>query len=83
MADRTKEQKAKLLVRTARPDDISALVALTARTYGEEWGHSAQMLRGQQARFPEGQFVAEYEGRVVGFCATFRIDEASAMRAHS
>ena len=77
------ENKPKLLVRNARADDIPALVALTARVYGSEWAHSPDMLRGQQARFPEGQFVAEYEDRIVGFCATFRIDEASAMRAHS
>lgn len=77
------EPRAKLVVRTARAEDIPALVELTARVYGAEWGHSADMLRGQQARFPEGQFVAEYEGRLVGFCATFRIDEASAMRPHS
>jgi predicted amidohydrolase/GNAT superfamily N-acetyltransferase len=75
--------KPKLMVRLAQPADVPALVALTARTYGPEWGHSDAMLRGQQTRFPEGQFVAEYEGRIVGFCATFRIDEASAMAPHN
>ncbi len=77
------DPKRRLLVRGARAGDIAALVALTGRTYGTEWAHSADMLRGQQARFPQGQFVAEYGDRIVGFCATFRVDEAAAMGPHS
>lgn len=77
------ENKPKLILRLAQAADIEPLVALTARVYGVEWGHSADMLRGQQARFPAGQFVAEYEGQIVGFCATFLIDETSAMASHS
>ncbi|MEZ5460742.1 GNAT family N-acetyltransferase [Dokdonella sp.] len=77
------QDKAKLVLRNAELGDIEALVQLTAKVYGEVWGHSADMLRGQQAQFPAGQFVAEYDGRIVGFCATFRIDEAPAMAAHS
>ncbi len=79
----TRDSKATLEVRNARATDIDALFALTARIYGEEWGHSADMLRGQQAHFPEGQFVAVHEGKVVGFCATFRISEAAAMATHT
>ncbi len=77
------EKKGTLAVRNARPADIDDLVALTAKVYGPELGHSADMLRGQQAQFPAGQFVAEYDGRIVGFCATFRIDEEPAMAEHS
>ncbi|PWK85278.1 carbon-nitrogen hydrolase family protein [Fulvimonas soli] len=83
MAKKTPEQAPKLQVRPARPEDIPALVALTARVYTPEWGHSAEMLRSQQTHFPEGQFVAEYEGQVVGYCATFRIDEAAALAPHT
>lgn len=77
------EKKANLMLRNAVPGDIDELVNLTARVYGAESGHSADMLRGQQAHFPAGQFVAEYDGRIVGYCATFRIDEAAAMTPHS
>ncbi|HMM68658.1 MAG TPA: GNAT family N-acetyltransferase, partial [Dokdonella sp.] len=77
------EKKGTLAVRNARLADIDDLVALTAKVYGPELGHSADMLRGQQAQFPAGQFVAEYDGRIVGFCATFRIDEEPAMAEHS
>ena len=41
------------------------------------------MLQGQQTHFPEGQFVVEYEGKIVGFCATFRINEAVALAPHT
>jgi predicted amidohydrolase/GNAT superfamily N-acetyltransferase len=76
-------QSPKLLLRLARPTDVPELVALTARVYTPEWGHSAEMLQGQQTHFPEGQFVVEYEGKIVGFCATFRINEAVALAPHT
>ena len=73
----------RLRVRNASVADIAQLVALTARVYTAEWGHSAEMLRGQLARFPEGQFVAEYGDRVVGYCATFRVAEQTALAPHT
>ena len=83
MISTTTERTPKLLLRQAVPDDVPALVELTARVYTPEWGHSAEMLRSQQTHFPEGQFVVEYEGAIVGYCATFRIDEATALTPHT
>lgn len=83
MAKKTNEHTPKLLVRQATPADVPALVELTGRVYTPEWGHSAEMLRSQQTHFPEGQFVVEYEGRLAGYCATFRIDEATALAPHT
>ena len=77
------DKKAKLVLRNATGTDIPSLVELTRKVYGGDNGHSADMLRGQQAQFPTGQFVAEYEGKIVGFCATFRIDEETAMTPHT
>ncbi|HEX7324519.1 MAG TPA: GNAT family N-acetyltransferase [Rhodanobacteraceae bacterium] len=77
------EHGAKLLVRRATPSDIPALVALTAHVYTAEWGHSAEMLQSQQTHFPEGQFVAEYAGKVIGYCATFRTDETTALKSRT
>ena len=71
------------MVRQARLEDVPALVKLTALVYPPDWGHSAEMLRGQQAHFPRGQFVAEYDGEIVGYCATFRVDEAPALAPHT
>ena len=83
MAKKTIENTAKLTLRQATPADVPALVDLTARVYTAEWGHSAEMLRSQQTHFPEGQFLVEYEGQVVGYCATFRIDEDVALKPHT
>ena len=83
MTKKTNERTPKLLLRQATADDVPALVALTARVYTPEWGYSAEMLRSQQTHFPEGQFVVDYEGEIVGFCATFRIDEATALVPHT
>ncbi|MEP6898847.1 MAG: GNAT family N-acetyltransferase, partial [Rhodanobacter sp.] len=83
MAKKTDELSPKLLLRHATPADVPALVELTGRIYTSEWGHSAEMLRSQQTHFPEGQFVVEYEDKLVGYCATFRIDEATALAPHT
>ena len=73
----------RLQVRNAQLADIPQLVTLTARVYTAEWGHSAEMLRGQITRFPEGQFVAEYGERIIGYCATFRVAESTALAPHT
>ncbi|WP_058836345.1 bifunctional GNAT family N-acetyltransferase/carbon-nitrogen hydrolase family protein [Luteimonas abyssi] len=75
-------ERARLAVRNATVADIPAIAALSERVYGEDGGYTPEMLTGQVAQFPQGVFVAVYEDEVVGYCATFRIDEASAMRPH-
>ena len=65
--------KAKLIIRNATPDDIPGLQALSAKVYGEGEEYSRDHLMAQINRFPDGQFVAEYEGTIVGHCATFMI----------
>ena len=77
------ENAPRLALRQAVPADVPALVNLTARVYTPEWGHSAEMLRSQQTHFPEGQFVVEYEGSIVGYCGTFRLDESLALKPHT
>ena len=44
--------------------------------------YSAAQLLGQLHQFPEGQFVATYESRIIGYCATFRIPESLALKSH-
>ena len=83
MTKKSTENAPRLQLRQAKPDDVPQLVELTGRIYSAEWGHSAEMLLSQQTHFPEGQFVVEYEGRLVGYCATFRIDEETALKPHT
>src|SRR5690625_1000079 len=83
MPRKSSEQTPKLTQREARPEDIPQLLELTGLIYSPDLGSSSEMLRSQQTHFPEGQLVVEYEGRIVGYCATFRIDETSALAPHT
>ena len=58
----------KLQVRTATTQDVPGIIRLIGRTYaGTSFeNYTAGMVRGQINNFPEGQFVALYEGKVVG-----------------
>ncbi len=76
-------EKRTLFVRQATFGDIAAIVALLKKTYPASLGLSPEHLRGPLSRFPEGQFVALYEGDIVGVCLTFRIMADVAERPHS
>lgn len=77
------KERAKLLVRTAQVEDAAAISELSARVYGEEIGFSEKAIRAQINNFPDGQFVAEYMGKIVGHCATFIIGEELALHQHT
>jgi predicted amidohydrolase/GNAT superfamily N-acetyltransferase len=74
---------ARLVVRNAVLKDIPEINSLVERVYPTMPPYTAGMLRGQITRFSDGQFVVEYEGKIVGYAATFRIAEAIAMKAHT
>ncbi|MHA7871927.1 MAG: GNAT family N-acetyltransferase, partial [Hyphococcus sp.] len=75
--------KPKLIMRNAEPADVPDIAALSARVYGSDQCSSEDEIRGQINNYPEGQFVAEYEGALVGYCATFIIAEEAAMQPHT
>ena len=79
----TKRGNARLEVRQAVPADVSGIVALVDRAYERISGYSRGMVRGQINNYPEGQFVALYEGKIAGYCATMRLDERLALAPHS
>ena len=74
---------AKLIVRNATLADAPQIVALTQRVYGLAESYNESEIRGQIVNFADGQFVAEYEGKIVGYCATFIIAEEIAFAPHS
>ena len=75
--------KAKLIVRQATVRDIDVIIELMRRAYPEMPIFLPGHIKGQITAFPEGQFVAQYDSKIVGYAATFRIDEASALRPHT
>lgn len=79
----TTVEEINLVVRQATHADIEAIVALSVQTYGPKQSFNEEMISGQLANFPEGQFVAEYNDEVVGHCATFIIPGKVALKAHN
>jgi hypothetical protein len=77
------KRKAKLEVRQAAQKDVAGIIALVDRAYSRISGYSRGMIRGQINNFPEGQFVALYEGRIAGYCASMRLDERLVLAPHS
>ncbi|WP_126171962.1 bifunctional GNAT family N-acetyltransferase/carbon-nitrogen hydrolase family protein [Altericroceibacterium xinjiangense] len=75
--------QAKLVIRQAKPADASAIVRLTAKVYGKPQAYTAAQIRGQINHFPAGQFVAEYEGTIVGYCATMIAPHEVAFAPHT
>lgn len=75
-------QSSKLVIRQSQLDDIPALYALSQKVY-EDDSITAEMLRGQITVFPSGQFLVEYEDKIVGYCSTFIINGDIALKSHT
>jgi len=75
--------KPKLVVRQAMVADIEVIVEMMKRAYPDMPVYTPGNIQGQISNFHEGQFVAEYGNQIVGYAATFRIDEASGLAAHT
>lgn len=73
----------KLFTRQAVESDAAEIASLSGRIYKNMPAYTAPEIRGQINNFPEGVFVAVFEERIVGYCATLRINEKRALRAHT
>ncbi len=79
---RQRERKPQLTIRRAMLKDVRGIQALSRRAYPKEPPYSQAQLRGQIQNFPEGQFVAVWQDELVGYAATFLIDEKTALAPH-
>ena len=77
-----KNSPATLEVRNPVAADVPGILTLIERAYPGMGNYNSGQILGQINNFPEGQFVAVYEGTVVGYCASSRIDEAVALAPH-
>jgi predicted amidohydrolase/ribosomal protein S18 acetylase RimI-like enzyme len=77
------EEAPRLVIRNATLEDVPAIRSLSRTVYGDELAYTLGNIRGQINNFPEGQFVADYGGKVVGYCATFITREALALEDHT
>ena len=73
----------RLVVRGATPDDIEAIVSLTERVYTPEFAYTRELVAAHLNRFAAGAFVAVHDGAIVGYSASFRVDEALAFAPHT
>ena len=78
----SRKTSVRLEVRNATPADMPGILELIGSVYGSLDNYSTGMVRGQINNYPEGQFVAVFEGVVVGYCASSRIDEEVALAPH-
>ena len=78
-------QSSHLAVRNATLSDVPAIAEITARAYAGTglYGYSEGAVTGQINNFPRGQIVVTADDKVVGYCATFRIDGEAALRPHN
>ena len=77
------ESKPKLIIRNATLKDASAIQKLSCKVYIDVPPYSTAVIKGQINNYPEGQFVAEYQGKIVGYCSTIRIPGEKALAPHT
>ncbi len=82
-SEKHQAEKIKLIIRHAIVSDIQGIVDLSARVYGDGASINEGMCRGQIANFPEGQFVADYNGKIIGHCSTFIASTELVFSAHN
>ncbi|HEY9687770.1 MAG TPA: GNAT family N-acetyltransferase [Coleofasciculaceae cyanobacterium] len=80
---KNKSTKANLILRNATPADLIEILALSEKVYPDIPPYSIDVLRGQLNNYPEGQFVAVYDKKIVGYCATIRVSEEVALAPHN
>ncbi len=80
----TEESQPTIIVRNAKRTDIQAIIELFNLTYPEETeGYTKAAIRAHLNHFPEGQFVVEYQQKIVGYCATFKVSGELALKPHT
>lgn len=73
----------KLTIRHATIADIPEVIKLCNKVYKGMGSYSPAMLKGHIQNFGTGVFVAVFEGAIAGYCASFRITETVALKAHN
>ncbi len=76
-------KKKNLVIRPALFSDIPSIMSLVLKVYRDMPSYSEEMLRGQLSHFPEGHFVAEMNGKVVGYSASLLIKGEKALKPHN
>lgn len=73
----------KLIIRNPTPEDAKAIGKLEEKAYPSMPPYADGVILGQINAFPQGHFVAVYEGKIVGFAASFRISGEIGLKPHT
>lgn len=84
MSSLNESSKPKVIVRNAVLSDTGAIRKLVKIAYpGHIDNYPPSALKAHLNHFPEGQFVVEYDGQIIGYCATFKISGKYALYPHT
>lgn len=78
-----KAKKRTVFVRQASYADIESIQQLVSKVYSGMGCYSEDALKSHINHYPNGQLVAEYDGVIVGYCATFKISGDTALDQHT
>lgn len=70
-------------VQNLEPPDFNEIQLLDKATYPLEEPYTKTALKEQHETFPEGQFVAKLQDKIVGYCASFRTTYTVATNPHT
>jgi len=75
--------KKKINVRKTKYSDAAAINSIIHKSYPGLPAYPEDSLHAQINHFPDGQMVVEFDGKIIGFCATFIISEEEATKSHT
>lgn len=77
------KKESNLIIREAKHSDVDNIALLVERAYEGMPPYPKEMLAAQIDHFPAGHFVAEYNGKIIGYCATIRISGQKCLKPHT
>lgn len=76
-------KKARLVTRNAKENDVNGISELVEAVYPDMPVSKLETIESLIQTFPEGQFVALFDGKIIGYSATIRISSAHAFKPHN
>ena len=76
-------RKASLVIRNATLNDVSAISELVEAVYPDMPPLEIESIKSLIQRYPEGQFIALFDGKAIGYCAAIRVSSKLALNQHT
>ncbi len=76
-------KKASLVTRHATPADVGGISELVEKVYPDMPPLKIDSIQSLIQHYPEGQFVAVFDDKIVGYCASIRTSSTQALRPHT